>query len=181
MVKKLFALSLIWIGGSVVILLLQGCYSASTVQTTEKTSPVKITAKPGASVSIRNAQPIVLSSVGGQNIVVVLQSPAVSGEMSVNVTSGDGSRVLSPLAPMVFPLADEGVYRVPVTLNIEHEGRHYVRLHVRVTNNGQTETRVVSAILQVGEVRARQQKAVPAATSDGIISLPAQERVSPQD
>ena len=66
-------------------------------------------------------------------------------------------------------------------ISVEHEGRHYLRMNVSISSGGLSEKRVVSAILQVGEVRAKSQKATPAASSDAVISLPAQERVSPRD
>lgn len=182
MMKKLIAVSSIWVVGCMVLALLQACYSGSSTQTPENASqPKTVTVKPGASVSIRNTQPIKLETVGEQNIVVVLHSSSFPGEMSVSVAASKGVSILSTPNPLVYPLTESGEYRVPLRLNVEHEGRHYVRMNVSISSGGLSEKRVVSAILQVGEVRAKSQKAVPAASSDAVISLPAQERVSPRD
>lgn len=182
MVKKLIALPVLWIVGGLAFSLLQACYSGNASQTTnEKKQPVQVTPKPGATVNIRNSQPILLDAVGEQNVVIILHSPSYPGAMSVSVAASDGVSIVSELAPLVYQLTETGEYRVPLKLNVEREGRHYVRLNVSVTSNGLSEKRVVSAILQVGAARTKLQKAVPAGTSDAVISLPAQERVSPRE
>lgn len=192
MFKKVMDLLLKCVGIIIAISILQACYSGSVSQTENKPRSMdssvdapaahgqKTATKPGASVSIRNTQPIVLNSVGLHDIELVLNSPGYPGTISVSVTSSKGVSILSTTAPVLFPLTENGEYRLPISASIEQEGRHYIRLNVAVTSNDITEKRVVSAIVQVGSVHPKLQKAAPAIDSDEVISLPAQERVSPQ-
>lgn len=188
MCKKIISLLLVWmciVGG---VLLLQACYSGATssasdvVNTHAQTSRLhKGTAKPGASVIVANVQPILLNTVGVHHMVLVLRSQDYPGEMQVTLASGDGVTFLSSTQPALFPLTESGEYHLPVSVNIEQEGRQYLRLNVRVSSGDITEQRAVSVILQVGEVRPKLQKTGSANASDTVISLPAQEHVSPQD
>jgi hypothetical protein len=138
-----------------------------------------ITGKPGANVSIKNEQPIVLNSLGQQSIELLLHSADYPGVMSVSLSASSGVTLMDTTKPVVFSLEEKGEYRLPISLNIEQKGRHYVRLHIAVTTNGITEKRVIAAIIQVGETHTKLQKVAPAAASEDVISLPAQERVSP--
>lgn len=192
MFKKMTGLSLMCIGLVTAISLLQACYSSSVSQADDKSRSIdskinshvshaqKATTKPGASVSIRNTQPIVLNSVGLHDIELVLHSPSYPGSISVSATASKGMGIVSTAAPVLFPLTEKGEYRLPMSVNIEQEGRHYIRLNVGVTSNDITEKRVISAIVQVGSVHPKLQKTAPVADSDEVISLPAQEQVSPQ-
>jgi|SRR5690606_24721364 len=181
-------------GGSLVLVLLFliGCHSGSDSPSgisqpdisqpgISQSIPSKfhITGKPGANVSIKNEQPIVLHSLGQQSIELLLHSADYPGVMSVSLSASSGVTLMDTTQPVVFSLEEKGEYRLPISLNIEQEGRHYVRLHIAVTTNGITEKRVIAAIIQVGETHTKLQKVAPAAASEDVISLPAQERVSP--
>ncbi|HEX7762296.1 MAG TPA: hypothetical protein VF433_01605 [Cellvibrio sp.] len=140
----------------------------------------KITMKPGASVSLANTQPIVLPTIGMHQIELVLQSARHEGEMTISVASSDGMSVDSATNTFHFPLVEQGAYRLPITLYVAREGRHYVRLNVSTTSGGTNEKRVISAIVQAGKPAPAAQKTAPTSTTDGVITLPAQERISPQ-
>lgn len=161
-------------------LVTQACYSGNPSKGAEsKATRVHSPGKPGASVNIRNPQPIKFDSPGMQDFELVLQVPGTPDEISMHLSSSDGVDLLSPIGLITFPVAAEGEYRLPLSLNTKREGRHYVHLHVDLLTNGNAERRVVSAIIQVGRTGAKLQKAAPESHSDGVITLPAQERVSP--
>jgi hypothetical protein len=72
---------------------------------------------------------------------------------------------------------------VPLTINASAEGRFYIQLHITITADGQKSSRVIAAILQVGEPGVKAQKASTKGAGQElktVISLPAQETISPR-
>ena len=191
MLEKTISLLLKCILSGAVILLIQACHSGSaSVFSDVPRSPVdeaqevklhaqKTTTKPGASVKIISANPIVLNSTGTHDVELVLQSMRSEGEMRVDLTTSDGMSIIATTA-FVFPLVEKGSYRLPINLQITHTGRHYIHLSVNVSSHGISEKRALSAIVQVGKSDPVLQKAAPATATDAVISLPAQERTSPR-
>lgn len=198
MLKKTNRLLLICIAMTLLSSLLQACYSGNysgnsvlgnnesqqvqppAAANVQVPSAQKTTMKPGASVSLTNTQPIVLPTIGMHQIELVLQSARHEGELSISVVSSDGVSVDSTTNTFHFSLVEQGAYRLPITLYVAREGRHYVRLNVSMTSDGTNEKRVISAIVQAGKPAPAAQKTAPANATDGVITLPAQERVSPQ-
>jgi hypothetical protein len=167
---------------SLIILLMQSCYSGNRSQDSDSNrSQIHTPGKPGASVSISNSQPIVLGSLGAQDLVLTLEGPAAFDELSVRVASSDGLSLLSPIDSVTFLPTSTGKYNLPLSLNVKREGRHYVRLYVELVTANSRAQRVVSAIIQVGSTITKQQKTIPKRNTDGVISLPAQEQVMPKN
>ncbi len=167
---------------SLIIMLTQACYSGNRSPDSDSNrSPVHTLGKPGASVSISNTQPIGLAALGMQDLTLILDAPAAFEELSVRVAPSDGLSILSPIDLVTFLPASTGKYNLPLSLNIKHEGRHYVRLYVELVSANRRSQRVVSAIIQVGSPVTKQQKTVLERNADGVISLPAQEQVIPKD
>lgn len=139
--------------------------------------------KPGAAVSLNNMQPLTASTPGIYDYQLELISPATEGEMTVDLAPGNGIAIISSVRHFEFPLRDQGEYRVPVTVNASAEGRFYIQLHVSITTGGLSSSRVIAAILQVGEPAVKVQKAAEKGATkeaDTVISLPAQETISPR-
>ena len=139
--------------------------------------------KPGAAVSLKSTEPLYAAAPGVYEYQLAIVSPSHSGRMVVDVSAGDGVNVISPDHQVEFELDATGEYKVPVTLGVNTEGRFYIQLHVSITADGQSSTRVIAAILQVGEPAVKAQKAAPQSAvkdSDAVISLPAQETISPR-
>jgi hypothetical protein len=201
MLKKIMGMVCFGAGFVCVMLLLQACYFDTVSQPNHKAQSTvspqtvdvnsselqkytqlpnapKKTTKPGASVTILNQQPIILHSVGLHDLEIVLHSPGSHGELSVAATSSKGIRITSMVNPMVFPMTEGGEYRLPISINIQHEGRHYIHLNVSVTVNNIIQKRAISVILQAGKTQFTLQKAMPTDNSDTVIELPAQEKVS---
>lgn len=191
MSKKIIKVSLLWLIIGAATVPLYACYTGNhqTVAAPQKSdSPTTVkhhsyqkkTMKPGASVKILNLQPMVLNTAGLHDIELVLHSASYPGEMNIDLTASDGMSILSA-AVIAIPLVKKGEYKIPVSLNIPREGRYYLRMNVTVTGKEINEKRVLSAIIQVGETVDKQQKTVPASTTDKVVSLPAQEHVTSQD
>lgn len=201
MLKKIMGRVFFGISFVSAMLLLQACYSGNVSQPNDKTQNIassqtagvsssdfqkytqlpnsqKKTTKPGASVTILNEQPIILKSVGLYDLEIVLHSPGSHGELSVNATSSKGMSITSMVDPMSFPMTDRGEYRLPISINVQHEGRHYIHLNVSVTVNEITQKRAISVILQTGTTQSKLKKSSPPENSDAVIELPAQESVS---
>lgn len=139
----------------------------------------KKTTKPGASVIVLNNQPIMLNSAGVHDLEILLYFPAPHGEVSVQAASSQGVQILSTVDPAFFPVPERGEYRLPISVNIQHEGRHYIHLNVSVMTKDVTQKRAVSVILQVGKMQSRLQKSISSGNSGAVIELPAQESISP--
>jgi len=139
--------------------------------------------KPGAAVSLKNSEPLYAALPGVHEYQLQLLSPVHAGKMTVDVSTSDGLALVSSVHHFEFDLQEGGEYEVPLTLNASAEGRFYIQLHVSVTANGQSSSRIIAAILQVGETTVKVQKeAVTSATHEAetVISLPAQETISPR-
>ena len=139
--------------------------------------------KPGAAVSLKNAQPLFASAPGTYEYQLRLVSPHNAGDVKVSVSSSDGIEIVSEKSQFEFDLSNGAEYVLPVTVNASREGRFYIHLQVSITADGQTSLRSIAAILQVGEPAVTKQKASLKSsngTSDGVIVLPAQETISPR-
>jgi hypothetical protein len=139
--------------------------------------------KPGASVSLKNDEPLYAAVPGVYDYQLQLLSPIHEGKMTVDVSTSDGLTIVSSARHFEFELQTGGEYRVPLTINASAEGRFYIQLHASITVNGQPSSRVIAAILQVGETAVKAQKAAvksSAQEAEAVISLPAQETISPR-
>ncbi len=138
--------------------------------------------KPGAAVSLKNTEPLYSAAPGVYEYHLQLLSPGHEGKMTVDVSASDGLAIVSSERHFEFELQKGGEYPVPLTINASAEGRFYIQLHVSITANGQSSSRVIAAILQVGEPAVKAQKAAAksaAQEAETVISLPAQETISP--
>jgi len=144
----------------------------------------KLHSKPGAAVSLKNSQPLYAAAPGIYEYELQLLSSSQSGKMAVVASIDDGVTIISPKQEFEFVLQEGGEYLLPLTLNISAEGRHYIQLHVSIAAGEQISTRVIAAILQVGEPAVKKaQKTSPETSAEGeeaVISLPAQETISPR-
>lgn len=137
--------------------------------------------KPGAAVSLSNARPLTASTPGVYEYSLQLVSPVHDGKMVVDVSVSDGITIVSPERHFEFALHEMGEYRVPLTLNVSTIGRFYIQLHVSINTDEQSSSRVIAAILQVGEPTVKAQKAAAKNTdTNEVILLPAQETISPR-
>lgn len=139
--------------------------------------------KPGAAVKLKSVAPVFFARPGVYEQAFVLLSPLSGGVMSIDVTAADGISILSTERHFEFELKADTEYSVPLTLHMTEEGRFYVQLHITVNAEGYSSTRAISAIVQVGAPVVKSQKAATAKTandSEAVISLPAQESISPR-
>jgi hypothetical protein len=139
--------------------------------------------KPGAAVSLKSTEPLYAPAPGVYEYQLQLVSPNHTGSMTINVTTDDGVTIVSPEHRFEFVLQEGGEYKLPLTLNAGAEGRFYIQLQVSTVVAGQTSMRAITAILQVGAPMGKMQKTMTngsAGKSDSVISLPAQETISPR-
>jgi len=140
-------------------------------------------AKPGAAVSLKNSEPLYAAVPGVYEYQLQLLSPHREGKMTTNVSTSDGLAIVSSAHHFGFELHEGGEYSVPLTIDASAEGRFYIQLHISITVDGQTSSRVIAAILQVGEPVVKMQKATTKSSgqeAEAVISLPAQETISPR-
>lgn len=140
-------------------------------------------AKPGAAVSLKNSEPLYAAVPGVYEYQLQLLSPSHEGKMTVEASTSDGLVIVSSARHFEFELQEGSEYSVPLTLNASAEGRFYIQLHVSITSDEQTSSRVIAAILQVGEAAVKAEKAAAtglAKDAESVISLPAQETISPR-
>lgn len=143
----------------------------------------KSLAKPGAAVKLKNTEPLYFATPGMYEYSLVLVSPSYPGSMTVEVATSEGVELVSSTRHFEFKLAAEGEYQLSLALNVRDYGRYYLPLHVTIDTEDASDTRVIAAILQVGDPTVKTQKAAAASAakeSDAIISLPAQETISPR-
>ena len=139
--------------------------------------------KPGAAVSLKNIEPLYAPAPGVHEYQLQLVSPNHIGAMTVDVSTSDGVTIVSPERRFEFTLQEGGEYLLPLTVDADSEGRFYIQLYVTIEINGQISARAIAAVLQVGEPAMKAQKTTSgdsAGKSDSVISLPAQETISPR-
>lgn len=138
--------------------------------------------KPGAPVSLGNKQPLTAATPGTYEYRLQLLSPVDKGKMAVSVTADDGITIVSSPQHFEFSLQEGAEYWLPLTIHAYAEGRFYIQLQVSIFTDGQSSSRVIAAILQIGESVKMQKAAAKSTreTTEGIISLPAQESISPR-
>lgn len=138
--------------------------------------------KPGASVRLENSQPFYLESPGIADLDLLLSTAASAGNMQVDVAVGQGLELFSSKSRFDFVLVNGGIYKLPLQISAAGEGRFYINLHVRITNGQQQQTKVITAVIQVGALAARALKKQDDGLNDdesAVIDLPAQETVRP--
>jgi hypothetical protein len=138
--------------------------------------------KPGASVRLVHSQPFYLESPGVADLDLLLSAAASAGNMQVDISVGQGLELLSAQSRFDFVLANGGIYKLPLQISAAGEGRFYINLHVRITNDQQHETKVIAAMIQVGALAARTFKKQDDDLNDdepAVMDLPAQETVRP--
>jgi len=150
----------------------------SAGQTEHRHSP----GKPGASVSLKNSQPLFLSKTGVYEYGIDLLSGFSTGLMTVTVSSNGTIELISTQSQFEFSPDASGEYHIPLKIHVREPGRHYIQLHVSLNETDRVSTRALTAIVQVGESSPKLQKAAQASSkpADGVISLPAQETISSQ-
>jgi hypothetical protein len=137
--------------------------------------------KPGAAVSLKDTTPLYVPIPGVYEYRLSLISPEISGKMEVVASTNDGITILSPIDQFEFVLKSNGEYVLPFTINASQQGRFYIQLYISITSAEQVSSRVVAAIVQVGESPVKIQKnSTTGSTPDGVIVLPAQETISPR-
>lgn len=147
--------------------------------------------KPGASVRLIDQQPIFMESAGVYEFEIGLLAPHSSGEagvvgaarfMRVLVSASEGIEILSMQNVFEFDENRSGEYQLPLKINVQNLGRHYINLHISLNENGAISTRALTAIVQAGKSPVKAQKASPASSKSttDVIALPAQETISSQ-
>ncbi|PUA26508.1 MAG: hypothetical protein B0W54_22410 [Cellvibrio sp. 79] len=140
------------------------------------------TVKPGASVKLENTQPFILSAPGVGDLELLLSTPQHDGTMAVDISAGEGLQLESP-SHYEFPLGQLTGYKLPLKIRAVSEGRYYINLRIALVNNEQRDHRIITAIVQVGEsvkpARKLSSGAAEKNNEEKVISLPAQETISP--
>jgi len=139
--------------------------------------------KPGAAVSLKNTEPLYARVPGVYEYQLQLVSPLHTGKMIIDASTSNGITIVSPERHFEFVLQEGSEYKLPLTLNASAEGRFYIQLHVSIVAYGKTSVRAISAIVQVGAPAVKMQKTMTTSSadkSDSVISLPAQETISPR-
>lgn len=147
-----------------------------------KSTPHAHTVKPGASVKLENTQPFFLGAPGAGELELLLSTPQNDGTMVVDISADEGLQIESPLH-YEFPLGGNAEYKLPVKIYAIAEGRYYINLRVAHVHDERRDYRIITAIVQVGDATRKVQKTssgiVEKSKVEKIISLPAQETISP--
>lgn len=137
--------------------------------------------KPGAGVSFENNASYVLQQSVPGDIVIVLLAAEAEGVMDVRISVSD-ELILNSTNNAQFQLLPNGRYELPISVTAYQQGRHYINLQVLTTVNKRQASRVLSAIVQVGDeahLQKNQGFAFSSAVGEGVISMPAQETIIP--
>lgn len=141
--------------------------------------------KPGAAVQLKNSDSLYAAKPGKYEYQLQLTSPVQKGRMTVAVSPSDYGVEILAGHYFEFALDETGEYSLPLALDLKTKGRFYIQLLISISGEEQPEpvSRAISVVLQVGEPTIKMHKATmqsSASGSEGIISLPAQETISPR-
>ena len=139
----------------------------------------KALAKAGAAIALVNSQVILPVSSGQYAVEIDLYSHYESGQMRLSAATSPGLYIASGHTDTTLSLT-EGVINNPYRLIAEGPGRYYVYLNVSAKSQGQTATRALTFIVQVGpNKKANGYSSLLKAPTDpsGVIALPAEEEI----
>lgn len=160
---------------------------------TEKEQSASISyAKPGADVRLADTSVITIDVAVLTNIELELVAAYQDGQMSVGLSSSEGLSLLG-ITEQLFVLGSGARYRLPVQLLAQEHGRYYIHIHIAVERDGRKDSRVLSAIVQVGTPTSpsKSLQKIPTVNSDNenltgqraqgeaVIILPARETIFP--
>ncbi len=135
--------------------------------------------KSGAAVSLVSSQVNLAVSGVEYAVDIDLNSQYASGSMELSVSTSDGLYIMSGHTNATLALT-QGTISNPYRLIASETGRYYVYLNIKAQSGGQTSTRALTFIVQVGEVVSdTSSSSLKKATSseDSVITLPAQEEI----
>ena len=136
-------------------------------------------AKAGAAIALVNSQVILPVSSGQYAVDIDLYSHYESGQMRLSAATSPGLYIASGHTDTTLSLT-EGVINNPYRLIAEGPGRYYVYLNVSAKSQGQTATRALTFIVQVGPNKKANgySSLLKAPTGQsGVIALPAEEEI----
>lgn len=139
------------------------------------------TVKPGAPVRLENSGPYRLQQGSSTDIQLVLLANASDGVMDVRITVSD-DLILNTTSTVQFQLSPQARYELPIHITAQQQGRYYINLQVSTRINQRESTRVLSAIVQVGDelqLQKNQGSMTSSAAGDDVVSMPAQETIIP--
>lgn len=148
---------------------------ASPTNTKAHAKPVQ--GKPGAQISLTSNQVYQLEPGVAAEVSLGLVAPYQEGRIIVSIKTSEGLRLVSEEENYLFDMAPDAEYLLPLNLLATSPGRYYVNLQINLIHDGRETFKSISAIVQVGSERdgnvsIKQEKA---GSSDGVVSLPAQE------
>lgn len=167
----------------------------SDQESAEKKQSVSIPyTKPGADVRLADSSVITIDAAVVASIELELVAAYQDGHMSVELSGSEGLRLLG-VSEQQFVLSAGTRYRLPVQLLAHENGRYYVHIRIAVERDGRKDSRVLSAIVQVGAPvlsskslqknptingdRDNENVASQRAQSEAVIILPARETILP--
>lgn len=158
-----------------------------------KNSKIK-EAKPGAQVGLASDNVIFIAANKTSEIEILFRAQLGNGDMQVELNPGEGLQLPGVTQPYVFTANDTGLYRLGLQISAADNGRYYLNLKATINNGGVSSARTLAVIVQVGDEPASENStaassavneklsfdAIEKPSSEAVVSLPAQERVSNQ-
>jgi len=134
-------------------------------------------AKPGASVSLADSEPLSLQAGVADVFNVELKTPVTQGRMHVNITAKAPLNLMSELDEFDFDLSPDASYLLPITLMADEDGRYYLSLQIELTEGDQVSSRSLDVVVQVGSPVKTQINGMekPEPGEDALVEMPAQE------
>lgn len=143
-----------------------------------QTTEVKPQRKPGAAVRFEHSKPYKIQQYQPTDLSLILLVDDVEGVLVVDTTTSDGL-VLNAGHQHQFQLSAIKRYELPIQVTAAHPGRHYIHLQASINTHGHQTVRILSAIVQVGDDMQLEKNNPNQSTADGVVSMPAQETITP--
>jgi hypothetical protein len=162
------------------LLMMSGCKSEIKENTViEKADNRFHTKKMSAAVDLDNTQMIRIDDLTEQEIVLTLISSQTAGVMQVALSASDGLSLVSAVENVTFELAANKKYAIPLRIKASSFGRYYINLHITINRDEQPSSRVISAIVQVGEEnqQAQLKRKINDNSAENINIMPAEETI----
>lgn len=136
-------------------------------------------AKPGAQVSLASDKLVILAADKATTIDILLSAQLEDGVMHLELNPGDGLQLRETKVSYDFVGTQAGLYPVKANLYAAAEGRYYLNLNTTISKGGESLSRSLAIIVQVGPFTAAAGEAAmqKMAAEEDVISLPAQEQI----
>jgi len=139
--------------------------------------------KPGAAIKLISPSSISAEPNQTTNIDILLEATESTGVLTIEFNQTQGLELVSSPNRQTINLPSSSPIKIPVSFVSSANGRYYLNIHATINNNDLVAVRNFAVIVEVGpqsNPSASTSLQLKKSSGENVISLPAQESISPK-